>query len=512
MALTDQTDAATSPASEPARHPGPTRARTALLVGAFVLLAVALRLPFLGVPAGQDEAGFLLVADQWGPGGSLYGDLWVDRPPLLVVLFELAGSTVGLRVLGCVAAGAVVALVGWAAYVARGHRAALAAAATAALFCADPRLGAVRVNGELLAAPFVAAAMGLTVLMVAEQARRPRACAAAAGAASAAAFAVKQSSVDGFVFGVVALGVLALTRPEQRRRAGVLLLWAMAGALATAGLLLAYAATRGTGPLDLFDAVVTFRAEAGEVIRTSASSATTDRLWLMVAAWASSGLAVLGVASLVLAVKERRDPVVVATAAVVVAVSAVALLGGSYWLHYLVQLVPASALAAGLLLARWKPTLASWRGRVAAGLTALLVAGAGVAIGIEVRSPLGEGPSEAIGHMIRDASEPGDTVVVAFGMPNVVAASGLDTPYEHLWSLPVRTRDSDLAELSAIVESPERPTWVVQWTSFDTWGVDGSLLTAAVERHYDEVAELCGRTVWLRSDVERAPEAMTADC
>lgn len=505
-------DAEVRAPAHPDGPPGPPRSRTVLLVAALAALGVLLRLPFVGVPAGQDEAGFLIVADQWRPGSSLYGDLWVDRPPLLLLLFDLAGGTTGLRLLGCVAVAAVVGLVAAAAYVARGHRAAVVAAAAAALFCIDPRLGAVRVNGEMLAAPFAAAALLLTVLAVGEHVRRPRLCAAAAGAASTLAFAVKQSTVDGFVFGVVALAVLALTRPEQRRRAGVLLGWAVAGSLAAAVLLVAYAATRGTDPAALYDAVVTFRVEAGEVISSSATSATTDRLWVMLAAWASSGLSVLGIAVLVLAVKERRDPVVVATAAVVVVASTVALMGGSYWLHYLVQLVPASSLAAGLLLARWRPTLRTWRGRVAGALAAVLVLGAATAIAIEIHSPLSEGPSEAIGQMIAEASEPGDTIVVAFGMPNVVSSSGLGTPYEHLWSLPVRTRDSDLSELSAIVASPQRPTWVVQWTSFDTWGVDGDQLVTEVGRHYVEVGELCGRTVWLRRDVQRHVTAMTARC
>ena len=55
--------------------------------------AVALsRLLFLARPATPDEGGFLMVASQWHVGGtSLYGDYWVDRPPLLIGIFRHRG-------------------------------------------------------------------------------------------------------------------------------------------------------------------------------------------------------------------------------------------------------------------------------------------------------------------------------------------------------------------------------------------------------------------------------------
>ncbi|NEN76862.1 hypothetical protein [Nocardioides zeae] len=492
--------------------------RTTLVVVALALLGVALRLPFLTVPPGPDESGFFIIGQQWRDGTSLYGDYWVDRPPLLVTIFWLVPSITWLRIVGCLAVAAVVLLVGFAAYAARGHRAAVAAAATAALLSAAPWLGVVRVNGELLASPFVAGAMVLTVLMLRDGARRPHLLALGAGAASAAAFGVKQSSVDGFVFGTVALAVLALTRPERRRQALTLLLAAVGGALALAVLLVAWGATRGTDPVGLFHAVVTFRADAGEVIRESASSATTDRLREMVLAWLVSGLALLTLVALALGVRHRRDPVVVATLATLLAGSAVALLGGSYWLHYLAQLIPAAALTAAWLVGT--PDGAPGPGRapgvvrraavvlVAAWLPIATV----VTLSDELSHPIDDGPAEATGAFVREASEPGDTIVVAYGQPNVVLDSGLTAPYEHLWSLPVRVLDPDLADLTALVESPERPTWVVQWgkDGFATWAVRTDTFSDAVHEHYREAGTVCGRTIWLRDDAERtlpAPEA-----
>src|SRR4051794_15904975 len=74
----------------------------------WVLLAsvvvVALRLPWLHVPLGNDEGGLLYIARAWhGHGSFLYGDVFIDRPPLLLLLFRVAaftGGTASVRTLG----------------------------------------------------------------------------------------------------------------------------------------------------------------------------------------------------------------------------------------------------------------------------------------------------------------------------------------------------------------------------------------------------------------------------
>ncbi len=475
----------------------PGRRAWLLPSGLAALAVVLLRLPFLGADAGRDEAGYLIVGTGWHDGTSLYGDYWVDRPPLLLWVFQAAGDLTTLRLLGCVAAALVVLLTGAAAHVAAGARAVPYASGAAALLCASPWLGTVRVNGELLAAPFVAASMLATVLLVRRSAGAR--VAAGAGASAAAAVLVKQSTVDALVFGVVALVVLATRSRASRRRAAGLLLAAVASALATVGVVLALAALRGTYPADLWDAVVRFRVDAGETIRLEASDATGERLLVLVATWAVSGLAMLTAGVAALAWVRRRDPVVVATLASLVASSGVALLGGSYWAHYLIQLVPAAALAAGLV------AVAVPRGWRRAGAVAL-VGAAAVTIGATVVSPDEDGrEARLVGEAIGGASRPGDTAVVAYGQPNVLLAAGTRSPYPYLWSLPVRTLDPELSALRATLASDDAPTWLVEWSGFDTWGVDADRLLPLVTERYREVARVCGRTVWLDRAVERPP-------
>src|SRR6478672_13499698 len=71
-------------------------------------LALLLRLPFLHRLAFPDEAGLLIVAQHWHEGGTnLYGTLFVDRPPLLLLYYQLAdglGALEAARVMGLVAA------------------------------------------------------------------------------------------------------------------------------------------------------------------------------------------------------------------------------------------------------------------------------------------------------------------------------------------------------------------------------------------------------------------------
>src|SRR5688500_8515483 len=56
-------------------------------------LALLLRAPNVGDLAFPDEAGLLIVAQHWhGGGANLYGTLFVDRPPLLLLFYDLADS------------------------------------------------------------------------------------------------------------------------------------------------------------------------------------------------------------------------------------------------------------------------------------------------------------------------------------------------------------------------------------------------------------------------------------
>lgn len=460
-------------------------------VAAVLVAMIAIRLFYLGLPAGRDEAGFLIVGASWDHGPWLYGEYWVDRPPLLIWIMELAGNLTVLRLFGLLASVLMVLGVCRAAFVVRGPRAAMWAAGAAALFSTTNWFGVARTNGEMLASPFVAWGIALAAQALLRPGRRSWLYGVAAGCLAAGAILIKQTIVDGLVFALVLAIVVAWQRPERRREVLLVVGGGLLGLVTTITLALAGAAARGTRPSELFDALVKFRADAGEVIRASASSATTERLWMLVLTWAASGLAAIAVLTLWHALR-RREPAMLATGAVIVFVSAAALLGGSYWSHYLIQLIPATALAAGLLADRVRPRLRN----IVAG--AAIVAALVDLIFTAFVPPRDGKTAEVVGDWLKQSGQSSDTAVVAYGQPNVLANAEMSSPYPYLWSLPVRTLDPDLSTLASTLTGDQQPTWFVDWSGIGSWGIsDPARLESILDENYRKVATMCGRTIWL---------------
>ena len=74
------------------------------------------------------------------------------------------------------------------------------------------------------------------------------------------------------------------------------------------------------------------------------------------------------------------------------------------------------------------------------------------------------------GEAVGEVAHPDDTILVLYGAPEVVRASGLDSPYPYLWSLPIRTLDPELAQMLATMRGPDAPVWIVQRGRLDPLG------------------------------------------
>lgn len=481
--------------------------RTWWVVGALAASATLGWLPFLGRALSPDEGGMLMVAGQWAPGTSLYGDYWVDRPPVLVALFALAdagGGHVALRLLGVAAVLASVflaALVGRLA-APRSAVAPLLTSAAAAALVATPLFGGGAVNGELLGLPFLLGGSAAAL-----RSRTARSWTTGfgwgllAGAAGACAVMVKQNLVDVLV--LVAVLVVAQAPPRHGERTVLTrtLAGTVVGAVGAIAVAVGAAARRGTDPVALWEATVEFRGEAAATIAASATGATAERLLGVVAAFVGSGAPLLIV---VLALVVRRpaaaDPASPGDlrwpAAAVLTWDLIAVyLGGSYWLHYLTGSVPGIVLLAAAAAQR-RPLPRRRLGRVY-GVVALSAACATL---VALVHPL-ERKEEPVIDYLSARVRPGDTGLVAFGAANILQASGLESPYPDLWSLPVRVHDPDLERLTAVLAGPQRPTWlVVAGRSLDTWGVDASAAQQVVDTHYQMVGEPGRFTVFHRKD------------
>ena len=498
----EHADAPHDPPSPGPAVAGPVRLPAWVAVCAVAVAAAVAWLPALTVFPSSDEGGFLLVASQWHPGSSLYGDYWVDRPPVLVLLFQLAdqlGGVVPLRLLGMLAVAVSVllaaavpsALLTPAGSLDRRARAALLTAVTAAALLASPLFGAMEVDGELLAVPAVLA--GCLLLLRAWRTpglAQRTVLHGLAGLLGSAAWMTKQNVIDVFVLGAALSTSAWLSRRRTFGQAFLELAGMAAGLAIGVGGALLVAAQHGTSPADLWAAVVTFRLQADGVIAWSSSGATPQRFVMLL------GACVLSAAPAVVwyAVRSLRGTVVRGDAAgegrptwpllALPAWEAVAVgIGGSYWLHYLLGLVPGIVVLVAAAASRPTGTRSSTH-RLAWAVTAA-VASSVVAVPVTASQvPAIRGDDRAVTTYLREHESPGDTAVVAYGHPDILEEAGLRSPYEDLWSLPVRVRDPHLTRFRHVLET-DRPRWLVtDHGSLRSWGLDTARAQRVVDRDY----------------------------
>lgn len=477
-----------------------------------------LRLPFVASPLGIDEGGYAYVAANWNVGdGGIYGEQWVDRPPLLIALYAIAvalAGDVGVRLLGCVAAALIVVASAGVAHRAAGRTAMTWSAVAAVVLSSSTLWQAHTVNAELPAAAFVAAAVWMTVLALGSTTwRRAFAMAIGAGVLAGCAVLVKQSFLDGFVFaGAAVVGALVLERGPRRRRVAAVLAGGVVGAAVVAAVLVAWAQAVGPGIGELLDALYGFRIDARGAIGDAA--APDERAVLLLVLVSASGLLSLlaytwiGLVRLARgdqSVRAGADELLLRSTAVGLAALSVwgvfaVTQGGNWWRHYLVQLVPVLAMGLGVVAGgvsdRARSRIA--RGSTRAGAVVSVVVGVAWAIGA-AWSATGNVQREVAvaGDWLKDASRPGDTLVVTWGHPNVLRRSGLNSPYGLAWSLPVRVRDPRLDDLRALVAGKAPPTWIVEWQPIGLWGLDrGGRVQTLVEQRYDHVADVCHRAIY----------------
>ncbi len=490
--------------------------RLVLLCGVAALL---MRFPGLMWPIKPDEAGYTLVARHWDPQpDSLFGSFWVDRPPVLIWLYEASDSLGGpmfIRLIAAICCLLLVLVAGRCAFLLSGDRSARWTAAVTAAVVANPMIDGIAAKGEVLGIPLIVGSfwLALEALRVLETSR-PQAMlyAAGAGLLGTLTLGLKQNMASGLAFG----GFLLLSSAVLRRISWAdfwrMAIPALTGAAIPVAAVVGWCLAVGVHLDTLWYAVFGFRGDAVEVISSEDGSAPAQRALILIAVAAGTGIALL-MGWLLLNAKEawQTQPAATVAAIAVGTVDTVGLvLGASFWRPYMFGLIPAAVLAIALLAGG-----DGRAGRVARRIALLAVASSVVSMLAWVGSNLFavKPPTEVYsGQAIADVSEPGDTIVVYGGRADLVMASGLDSPYEHLWSLTMRTRDPELDELTRILSGEDAPTWFVEWVDLDAWkGVVDPEMAAVLAERYEVVGEVCDEhPVWLLKGAER--EAPEPDC
>ncbi|MBW8751742.1 MAG: glycosyltransferase family 39 protein [Propionibacteriales bacterium] len=490
----------------------PQRGDTPFLV-VVVLVTVACRLLLAHRPATPDEGGFLVVASQWHVGGSsLYGNYWVDRPPLLIGIFrlaDLAGGLVALRVIGALLAAATLVLLADTARRAFGIRAARWTAVAAAALLVSPLAGTQAVNGELLALPFLA--LGLRLAVEAVRATDPlsaRGAALGTGVAAVLALLVKQNMADVVVFALVCWLVAWRTGRLTGRSCRDLFALAVVGGGLGYAVVMLWAMAHGTSPLGVYEATYPFRVHAGRVLVATASERTDIRLNRLGTAAVLSGVVPVLLGFVLLAVRRARaTPEVWAIVAASVFAAASIVSGGSYWLHYLVQALPVTALAIGALASVRRPST-----RLVVPLLVSGVVVSAVASLVTVVTHEQANPGAVVARSLEGAAQSGDTMVSAFGDGDIVEETGMSSPYPYLWSLPTRTLDPDLTLMRGVLAGPGAPTWFIVRGRHTMGILQAHGVGSLLDDRYRPVGIVCSRYVYLRQGVDRPPLSPHGSC
>jgi hypothetical protein len=175
-----------------------------------------------------------------------------------------------------------------------------------------------------------------------------------------------------------------------------------------------------------------------------------------------------------------------------------------YYAHYLIGLVPVSAVLSGLAIAAMPERQRSAVSRAAVALAGTLAAGATafVAAGQPHRV------ERAVGAYVRAHARPGDTGYVLYARANVLYYTGLPTPFPYDWSLMLRAQRNARPALYRMLESPRRPTWLVAWQDDDRWRLDrNGIVDALLARDYRPAATVDGHLILHRvAPASRRPE------
>jgi len=424
----------------------PSRRAFAIECAAVAAIAVLLRVPFMGT-IGPDEGGYAYVAWRWSHGADLYRTLWIDRPQGLLLVYRgliaIAPSPWAIRLGAVVAAAATALLLVAVGSLLVSRTVGLLAGALYAVVGVGPRIEGYTFNGELAAAVPSTAAVAAALLGAR---RRSTAWFAAAGALGGTAILMKQSGFDGLVVALVVAAAAGRRRLLVAATAASLPL----GASALGGWL--------AGWSFYWSQLVTSHVDvATNAARLAHFDGSIPR--------ASRDLLPLAVLAAVGAWRARRLPGVRRPALTWLVAALVAVnVGGLYWPHYYVQLLPPLSLLAAVALGGLSPRRA-WIAAAAVALPAVFFVGHVVGSGDPssdrlVKYAVGFENDRRVAAYVRAHSSPRDEVYAFVSRADFYFLARRPAASPYLWAHPLKDIPGAEAALVRTLAGPRRPRLV----------------------------------------------------
>lgn len=457
----------------------------------WILIGLILKLSVISIPLGIDEAGAQLIASHWAStNGSLYGQYWIDRPPVLLVIHFIAAifGSIGLRILAAVSSFLTAYLIYKITLLVSDKRSARTSFALAVLLLSSGALGSSFAPGEIFAVLPATASVFLLIKSVKDKYQHSYMF--FAGLLAAVAILTKQSFIDALVAGSVFLvsGIVWRGATKFSDAIKPLLIYFCGGAIALVTTLL-WAATTSVGIKGFVYAVAGFRADALEALTKSAVP-MSNRFEMLGGVVIGSGIIIVFCASLLGLWALRNTRRIGLTIFTWFLACMFGVLGGGYyWPHYLIQLIPVLTVLTGVGINAQ---------RVKVRLLLIVLISIPTIMMVDVTQDKIERRNEVknISAYLQDHAQPKDTLYVMYARANLAYYSKLSSPFPYLWSSMLIAKKDAEPKLQRWLSSSTCPTWIVLWQKPTSFGLDKNGVTRRVLRNnYVKVAKVDGKQI-----------------
>lgn len=508
------------------------------------LLSLALRIPFFRIPMVADEGGYAYATRGWVNGtGELYGDLWISRPQgiffVYAGIFDLFGTgTTAFRFAAWIAVALTLIAVWGFARMCTTPLAANLAALVFAVASSLPNLEGYTANAEMFMG--LPAALAALWLLRVRRTGWSRWQLAGIGLMIGTAIGLKPSAA--VMIPVALLFIVMIDGGSPARVLVPRMLWLGSGIGAVGAGLLLHGWTLGWS--DFFYATISYRLSA----QSAATVGLQHNLEAMGSlAWRASAL--IGLVALLFALRYRVDITSAFQAFLglrrtfarrrprwnrsgwnraggpgflarprndgklllrlwLIGTLAGASIGGDWWSHYLIQMIAPLSIWMGWTIATVWPTLASpARPVLAMTIVGLLVApfwvlihGSPVNMAQAMFSHPGYPAQDRVAAYLRDQTEPGTSIYVAFDQASIYYLADRPPAYRHLYDQELRGIPSSYSDLISIIQSDDRPEYIVSTRQPGPFADASRAFWQEVGQYYDLVDTIEGVPIYQDKD------------